>query len=175
MYNPKTTLNYWNRIWHIVKVVYPNIRYFWILFTFFFKGRLSSSCTIFLQAATIIFQITIKIVSKYLDYKEKHGQEDQSSTYINKVASINSKYIISLGSALFLSIVMISSIASRNATRHTRIYYLLPLNITTGCVLFPLLIIWGNTKLKKEFVEILIRPRSIFTKYFSSNMIYPIV
>ena len=146
-----------------------------IIYLFFFKGPLSSACTIILEAATIIFQIAIKTVLKYLDYKHnsEHKQLSDSTAPKNKAASINNKYTVSLGSALFFALIMIFSIASHKSTRQEKLYFFSPVGITGGCMCFPLMIILGNPKLKKEFVKILKRPLKKYLKCFSTNMIYP--
>ena len=148
-----------------------------IIYLFFFKGPLSSACTIILEAATIIFQIAIKTVLKYLEYKHnsEHKHLSDSTAPVNKAASINNKYTVSLGSALFFAIVMIFSISSQNSTREKKLYFFSPVGITLGCMCFPLLIILGNPKLKKEFVRILERPLIKYLKCSSTNMINPTV
>ena len=126
---------------------------------------ISVTFNILLSAAASIIQIIIKIFLKCLDYKQQIGQEHHSgsSVAIQKATSINSKYTVSLG---FTSV---------NATRHIRLFFLIPYNVTLLSVIFPLLIIVGNSNLKKDLVKILSSPFKIYLKCFTSNTIHPIV
>ena len=138
---------------------------------------ISVTFNILLSAAASIIQIIIKIFLKCLDYKQQIGQEHHSgsSVAIQKATSMNSKYTVSLGSALFCALVLPIGFTSVNATRHIRLFFLIPYNVTLLSVIFPLLIIVGNSNLKKDLVKILSSPFKIYLKCFTSNTIHPIV
>ena len=110
-----------------------------------------------------------------MDYKHEieHKHLSDSTAPINKATSINNKYTVSLGSALFFALVMIFSIASQNSTREKKLYFFSPVGITGGCMCFPLMIILGNPKLKKEFVQYVKKTLIKYLKCFSTNMISP--
>ena len=138
---------------------------------------MSVTCNILLAAAASIIQITIKIFLKYLDYKQQSGQEHQSGTKIaiQKAIAINSKYTVSLASALFCAFVLPIGLASLNATRQIRLFFHIPYNLTAFSVFFPLLIIVGNPKLKKDLLKVLSSPFKSCLERFTPNAIHPIV
>ena len=123
------------------------------------------------MAATITIHIAIKGFSKYLDYKLDIRQ-DQFTSVAN---SVNKNYTISFGSALLFSFILIGGMLEKYGSRHTRLFILLPLQFTAMTVVFPLLIILGNSKLKKKLYKILARRLTKFLKRFYSNRIYVIV
>ena len=107
-----------------------------------------------MYGAAILIQITIKIFLKNLDCQQNNQQEylSGSSMLINKVASINMKHSVSLGSVMFFVLALSVGLAAGNATRSTRLFVFIPWHITAFSVIFPLLIIFGNPKIKKDFV-----------------------
>ena len=123
------------------------------------------------MAATITIHIAIKGLSKYLDYKLDIDQDPLSSV----ANSVNKNYTVSFGSALIFSFILIGGMIEKYGSRHTRIFILLPLQFTAMTVVFPLLIIVGNAKLKKKLYKMFARRLTKFLKRFYSNRIYVIV
>ena len=123
------------------------------------------------MAATIAIHIAIKGISKYLDYKLHIGQDQ----FISVANSVNKNYTVSFGSALLFSLTLIGGMTEKYGSRRTRLFILLPLQFTAMTVVFPLLIILGNSKLKKKLYKILARRPTKFLKRFYSNRIYVIV
>ena len=125
----------------------------------------------------IIIQIAIKLLSKYLHKKENIEEEHMpdSNAFVNKAATYNSKHTVSLGSALFFALVLVGGLVAKFGTRQTRVFFFIPLQITAISVCFPFIIILGNPKLKKEFLNFLAKPFIICLKYYPVNRIYPIV
>ena len=109
-----------------------------------------------LLVLAIIIHFAIKGYAKYLDNKLKIDQDQFNSTKANNFA--NKKYTVSLGSALLFTLILIGGFLEKYGTRHTRLFVLVPLQSTAMSVVFPLLIILGNSKLMNEFLQFFARP-----------------
>ena len=68
-------------------------------------------------------------------------------------AKINSKHTVSLGSAVFLALTIIGGFMTNYGTRNARLFYLLPIQLTSILVFVPLFIIYSNQKLKDHFLQ----------------------
>ena len=117
-----------------------------------------------LLVLAIFIHFAIKGYAKYLDNKLKIDQDQSNSTAAKNNA--NKKYTVSLGSALVFTLILIGGFLQKYGTRHTRLFVLVPLQSTAMSVVFPLLIILGNPKLRNEFLQ-------FFTKPFLKNFRCP--
>ena len=89
--------------------------------------------------------------------------------------SLNKNYTVSFGSALLFSLLLIGGTLEKYGPRHSRLFILLPSEFTALSVIFPLLIILGNPKLKKDFLNFFAQPVKKCFKCFSTNRIDVIV
>ena len=128
-----------------------------------------------LIAASICIQLTVFIYSKYLNCKRKVGPEGQSNLALSANTSANSKYTVSLGSALFFAMILIGGVLGKYTTRNLQLLFLWPLQSTEMSVFFPLLIILNNPKLKDEFVLIVSTPFKQRRGCFNDKKIAPII
>jgi hypothetical protein len=140
--------------------------------SFIFQGLVSTARNIsntILYASAIVIQIAIKLCSKYLNYYKNGGGENQTSVN-NK-----SEHTVSLGSATFFALVLTTALMAKFGTRQTRLFFLMPLQITAMSVFFPLIIIFGDPKLRRVFSIFIKKPLSICLNSYAVNKIHPII
>ena len=128
-------------------------------------------------ATTIFLHGTIKVYSKYMDYKYQYLnlQNSNSSAPMNKTININSKHTVTLGSAIFFSVVLLGGFIEIYGTRNTRLFVYLPLQLTTMTVFFPLFTIFYNPKLKKHFLQLFLSISKLILCFYPHTKISPIV
>ena len=123
-----------------------------------------------LVASTILLHVTIKLYSEYLEYQHRLGIT-RTSTFTNQDNNpkiILSKHTVSLGSALFFSLLLIGGLFASFGLRQSKLYFVIPLLCTTVSVFFPLLIIFSNQGLKQHFLKSL---PGMSKNYFRSNRV----
>lgn len=104
------------------------------------------------MALTIFLHITIKIYSRYLDYKHNCSLNEQPPDLATRL-SVKPKHSVSLSSALFFTLVLIGGPIAKLGGRNLNLYFVIPLNLTTMCVFFPMLVIFLNKNLKHLFSQ----------------------
>ena len=86
---------------------------------------------------------------------------------------INSKNTVSLGSAVFLALSIIGGFMTNYGTRDARLFYLLPIQLTSLSVFVPLFVIYSNPKLKDHFLQNIPKFMKLQFNFLKNNSIEP--
>ena len=115
-------------------------------------NNLSKGINRFFVVITLLLHIALFFVTKLHQYHQKKSQIKISIIYKPEARSLyNKNYVITLSASVFWAVVTFASFLVHSSSREIQLYILLPLQIMSCAILFPIFVIAKSENLKKHF------------------------
>ena len=121
-----------------------------------FQGKLHLAILIInriLLSSAILLHLGVVGYSRFQEHKQRKAEMISISIIYtsNQVSKPERHTTVSIESTLVFCFAFLGSFLIHSGSRNAQLYYLLPLQMTVCSLIFPICVIWGHKKMRKQF------------------------